>query len=432
MSKFLYGIDFGTTNSALSIFDEDEQKIIATITVPSILYFPLEQKSRKEIKYFVGNSAITEYLKDGNKGRFMKSIKRVLSRTSFTETRIGENKFSASDLVALVLKDLKTKADNIIGYDCQKAVIGRPVFFDDDNMVKDDLAQQRLRKASEIANFTNIVFQYEPIGAAFAYEKKIIRKERVLVADFGGGTTDFTYIELDPTKKGTKDRRNDIIATGGIYVGGDDFDSSFMWERGTPHFGKGVLYELMPGKMLELPLAFFTNICSWEKMNFFNNQKIKNKLNSFYFSTGKNAKFKNLITLIENNLGYSIFQSIEKTKIDLSNLDNTCFIYSKMGIEINESISISQYNQIIQKDLSKITIYLDQFLIKNNITPKEIDSIFLTGGSSLVQAIKNLFKIRFPNTPVNLGDNFISVANGLAYSGYLFESNRPAKYERIQ
>ena len=167
-------------------------------------------------------------------------------------------------------------------------------------------------------------------------------------------------------------------------------------------------------------------------MNFFNNQKIKNKLNSFYFSTGKNAKFKNLITLIENNLGYSIFQSIEKTKIDLSNLDNTCFIYSKMGIEINESISISQYNQIIQKDLSKITIYLDQFLIKNNITPKEIDSIFLTGGSSLVQAIKNLFKIRFPNTPVNLGDNFISVANGLAYSGYLFESNRPAKYERIQ
>ena len=107
MSKFLYGIDFGTTNSALSIFDEDEQKIIATITVPSILYFPLEQKSRKEIKYFVGNSAITEYLKDGNKGRFMKSIKRVLSRTSFTETRIGENKFSASDLVALVLKDLK-------------------------------------------------------------------------------------------------------------------------------------------------------------------------------------------------------------------------------------------------------------------------------------------------------------------------------------
>ncbi|MGY0037338.1 Hsp70 family protein [Pedobacter sp. NJ-S-72] len=136
--------------------------------------------------------------------------------------------------MALILKDLKTKADEIIGYDCQKAVIGRPVFFfDDDSAAKDTLAQTRLSKAAENAGFTEVRFQFEPIGAAFAYEKTIKKKEKVLVADLGGGTTDFTYLILDPDNVGNKDRRNDMIASGGIYIGGDSFDSAFMWDKGT-------------------------------------------------------------------------------------------------------------------------------------------------------------------------------------------------------
>ncbi len=421
MSKFLYGIDFGTTNSALSIFDEEKQEIIATIITPSILYFPFEQKPHAPITSFVGNAAIDAYIQDGMQGRFMKSIKQVLPMSVFTETRIGGHKFTAPDLVALILKDLKTKADEIIGYDCQKAVIGRPVFFDDDNQDKDQLAQRRLKKAAELANLKQVAFQFEPIGAAFAYEKNITKKEKVLVADLGGGTTDFTYIELDPTKTGSKDRRKDILATGGIYIGGDRFDSAFMWEKGTPYFGKGVEYESAPGKMLDLPHSFFTNICSWEKMNFFNGWKIKKDLSRYYAFTGNNVYFKNLLTLTEYNLGYSIFQSIEKTKIDLSDSDKTIFAYSNRGIEINERISLSQYNQIIQKDVNKIQHYLDEFLSANHIVPEEIDSIFLTGGTSLVQAIQQLFKTRFPHVQVNSGDNFISVAKGLAYSGYLFD-----------
>ena len=145
----------------------------------------------------MGENAIDAYLSDGMKGRFIKSIKQILSRSSFIETRIHNKRYNASDLVALILKDLKTKADEIIGYDCQKAVIGRPVFFDDDNAAKDTLAQTRLNKAAENAGFTEVRFQFEPIGAAFAYEKTIKKKEKVLVADLGGGTTDFTYLILD-------------------------------------------------------------------------------------------------------------------------------------------------------------------------------------------------------------------------------------------
>ncbi len=420
MKNYLYGIDFGTTNSAISIYDEGRKEIVKTITTPSILYFPFEQDADEEIKCFAGKDAINEYLNDGMKGRFMKSIKRILPRSSFTETKIGGDSYDASDLVTFILKDLKAKADEFIGHDCQKAIIGRPVHFDDNNTAKDNLAQQRLKKACENAGINEVAFQFEPIGAAFAYERMISTKQKVLVADLGGGTTDFTFIELDPGKVGSKNRKNDIIATGGIYIGGDSFDSAFMWDKGTPYFGKGLMYESMPGKMLNLPLSFFTNICSWEKMNFYNSRKIKNDLNQYYFLCKGNPKLKNLITLTDHNLGYSIFQAIEKTKIDLSNKNNSTFSYSKMGIDILETITIEDYDEIIQKDLNKISSYLDDFLRSNNIRAEEIDSLFLTGGTSLVQGIQNLFRTRFPHISVNSGDNFISVAKGLAYSGYLF------------
>ena len=422
MSKFLYGIDFGTTNSALSVYDEDQQKIITTITVPSLIYF-YHEAAGNALNYVVGEQAIAAYLSDGMRGRFIKSIKQILSRTSFTETRIHNKRYNASDLVTLILKDLKAKADELTGEDVQKAVIGRPVFFDDDSTAKDILAQTRLNKAAENAGFTEVRFQFEPIGAAFAYEKTITKKENVLVADLGGGTTDFTYLVLDPSKVGTKDRRNDMMASGGIYIGGDSLDSAFMWDRGTPYFGKNTLYEATPGKVLTVPVSLFANICSWDQMNFFNGLRIQKDLENYYHYSKNNRKFKNLLTLIDHNLGYSVFQQIEKTKINLSTLTVSSFQYSNMGIEIDEQISIEQYNGIIAKDLGKISAYLDEFMQKNTIQAQDIDSLFLTGGTSLVAAVKALFKTKFPHVTVNSGDNFTSVAQGLAYSGYLFETD---------
>lgn len=422
MSKFLYGIDFGTTNSALSIYDEEKKEIVDTISIPSLIYFTEVKSFVDGESHIVGEKAIDAYLSDGMKGRFIKSIKQILSRTTFTETRIHNKRYTASDLVTLILKDLKAKADEIIGEDCHKAIIGRPVFFDDDNTMKDTLAQTRLKKAAESAGFTDVRFQFEPIGAAFAYEKTITKKQRVLVADLGGGTTDFTYLILDPDKVGSKDRKNDMIASGGIYIGGDSLDSAFMWDRGTPYFGKNTLYEATPGKVLNVPKSLFANICTWDKMNFFNGLKIQKEIEEYYYYSGNDPKFKNLITLIENNLGYSLFRSIEKTKIELSDQPNSTFAYSNMEIEIDENISLEQYNSIIEKDISKIDTYLNQFMETYKINPADIDCLFLTGGTSMVSAVQNLFKSKFPHIPLNSGDNFKSVAKGLAYSGYLFEN----------
>ena len=212
-----------------------------------------------------------------------------------------------------------------------------------------------------------------------------------------------------------------MIASGGIYVGGDSLDSAFMWEKGTPYFGKNTLYEATPGKVLNVPKSLFANICTWDKMNFFNGLKIQKEIETYYFYSGNDPKFKNLITLIENNLGYALFQSIEKTKIELSNEASSNFAYSNMGIEINEDISLSQYDGIIKKDVDKIEAYLDKFLETQQITSDDIDCLFLTGGTSMVSSVQKLFKRKFPHIPLNSGDNFKSVAKGLAYSGYLFE-----------
>lgn len=421
MKKFLYGIDFGTTNSALAIYDEETNEIYSTIIIPSLIYFYQHTGPGNSPNYVVGEQAISAYLEDDMKGRFIKSVKQILSRSSFTETRIQNKKYNASELVAIILKELKSRADELTGQDCQKAVIGRPVFFDDENVKKDTLAQTRLGKAAELAGFEEIRFQFEPVGAAFAYEKSLAKKEHVLVADLGGGTTDFTYLVLDPEKAGNKDRTSDILANGGIYIGGDSFDSAFMWEKGTPYFGKNTQYEATPGKVLTVPKSLFANICSWEQMNFFNSLRIQKDIEDYYYFSGRDPQFKNLITLIENNLGYSVFQSIEKTKITLTTEDTSTFSYRKMDISIDEEIPLTHYEQIIAKDVNRISNYLDDFLSQNHIQPKNIDSLFLTGGTSMVGSIQKLFKNRFPHTRLISADNFQSVAKGLAYSGYLFE-----------
>ncbi|WP_345951981.1 Hsp70 family protein [Mucilaginibacter sp. PAMB04274] len=421
MNKFLYGIDFGTTNSALAIYNEETKEIQHTIIIPSLIYFYEQQRSGIAPDYVVGQEAISAYLNEQMSGRFIKSVKQILSRSSFTETRIHNKRYNASDLVAIILKELKSRADKLIGQDCRKAVIGRPVFFDDDNVQKDTLAQTRLSKAAELAGFREVRFQFEPIGAAFAYERTLQKKENVLVADLGGGTTDFTYLVLDPEKAGSKDRKNDMMATGGIYIGGDSFDAAFMWEKGTPYFGKHTQYEATPGKRLTVPKSLFANICSWEQMNFFNGQRIKKDIEDYYYFSGKDRQFKNLITLIEHNLGYAVFRCIEKTKITLSNADTARFAYHEMDIDIEEDVPLSVYEQIIAKDVTRIANYLDEFISHNKIEPSNVDSIFLTGGTSMVGSVQNIFKEKFPHVNLNSGDNFKSVATGLAYSGYLFE-----------
>ncbi len=416
MGNYVYGFDFGTTNSALSILDIEKNEVIKTFSDASILFFILPNNSSKLVS-FIGQPAIDAYLENRLAGRFMKSVKRVLPRTSFTETRVYNQKFTATDLVTLVLRYLKDKADDFLGEQVDNVILGRPVFFDEDP-TKDKLAQDRLEKAAIKAGFTQIQFQMEPIAAAFAYERTLKTNETVLVADIGGGTSDFTIMNLGPEKYRQPNRKSDMIAQGGIYIGGDSFDSAFMLKALTPYFGKESLYESTPGKKLEVPGMLYDNISSWEKMNFFNVQKVIREIERYYVYSGRNEQLRHLITLLEKNLGYTIFKEIEKTKISLSSKNETTFNFDKDGIVIDKDISLTYYNEVIDPHINKIGRYLDEFLKKEEIQPSAIDTVFITGGSAQVKAIKNVIEERFGPDKLRSGDFLNSVSQGLAWSYY--------------
>ncbi len=414
--RYIYGIDFGTTNSALAILDVAQNEVIRVFTTPSLLFFPENNQPGAPLVYHVGASAVHHYVESRMKGRFMKSIKRVLPNRSFVDTKIGNKSFKAEDLVALILRHLKKQADDFLQEDIKTAVIGRPVVFDE-NPEKDQLAQDRLSKATELAGFEQFYFQMEPIGAAFTYERQIQQPERVLVADFGGGTSDFTIMRLDPKAIQLADRRKDMLAKGGIYIGGDSFDSDLMWHRGTPHFGRGVKEQIEPGKWLDLPLTYFSNICSWDKMNFLDTIKWRSNIAKSVVFTGNDPRVKNLQTLIERNLGYVLFQQIEQCKFDLTDQDIADLLFDEQGIHLKESVTIEAFeHEIIQKNLNRIETYLKAFLQEQNIQPDSLDTVFMTGGTAYVRPLRQIFTRLFGEGKIRLGDNFNSVVLGIAYS----------------
>lgn len=419
MNQFIYGLDFGTTNSSISILDLNKKEVIKSFSLPSLVFFPTGQKKDADLKYFVGESAKTQYVESNMCGRFIKSIKKALPQQNIQRANIYGRDLAIEKIVSLIIMELKNKADEYLNQKIDTVVAGRPVVFDK-NKAKDKYAQLRLKRALALSGFKNIYFQLEPVAAAYAYERKIKKPEVALIADFGGGTSDFSIIKLSPLNTNIRDRSSDIISTQGIYVGGDMFDSAFMWEKCTPHFGRGIKYESY-GKMLDLPKLLFLNICSWEKINFFNSVKMQSALQNYYYSTGYNSKVKNLLSLIEHNLTFSFFQEIEKLKIKLSTETEAQLNFNNQDIVINEAVELDEYNNLIETDLSKIESCLSEFLANFNGN-KIINSVFSTGGTSSVAAIQDMLLRSFPKEKLKSGDNFMSVSEGLAYS-YLFLSH---------
>lgn len=414
--KYIYGIDFGTTNSVLAILDVATNEVVKLFTTPSLLFFPDAQNVKGPVAYMVGEAAVDRYVESRMQGRFMKSIKRVLPNKSFVDTKIFHQRFKAEDLVSLILIFLKQQADDFLQENITTAVLGRPVIFDE-QAEKDRLAQERLSKAAALAGFEQVFFQLEPIGAAYSYERQIQKAELVLVADFGGGTSDFTVMKLNPGAINNPDRTGDMVAKGGIYIGGDNFDADIMWHRGTPHFGRGVKEQFEPGKWLDLPLTYFSNICSWEKMNFLDSVKWRNNIHKSYLFSGRDYRVKNLQTLIENNFGYSLFKQIEQCKFGLTNHNLANFAFEALDIKIQESISIEDFEcEIIHKNIHKIEVYLKGFLESQNLDLKNIDSVFMTGGTAYVRPLKDVFVRLFGAEKLKSGDHFQSVAMGIAYS----------------
>ena len=426
------GLDFGTSNSVISILEDngvsvgdvDREPVRESVDIvarePSVIFFP--KQGICESLYFVGEDAIAAYLEHQMQGRFIQSLKSLLSDLTFAGTIINKRPYTPSDLVTVILAHLKQKAEIHVGQPITSVVLGRPVYFGSDP-AQDKQAELSLKNAARMAGFREIFFQYEPIAAALAYEAQLTRPEIVMVADLGGGTTDFTVMRLDPHSMARKNRKDDILATDGVDVGGNKFDSGIMWTKLVTQFGYGSSYESW-GKYLEVPVHIFRTLCRWEQIAFLKTSKYREELRYFLSGSSDRPAINRLITLIDKNLGYSLFKSIEAAKISLAEWDAAQIEFDHDGVAIQERLTAPELNRIILPDLKLVSKSTDRVLAKSGLTEDDISTVFLTGGSSLVRRIQTLFKARFGNDKVKAGsDTFTSVATGLAiYKKYNFQN----------
>ena len=402
------GLDFGTSNSVISLTNIDTREEIFTYSLQSILYFPEADSS----VCYVGKEAEEKYVEEGMKGRLLKSVKTLLKQDKFLFTWIGGRRVTPDQLATYIIRKLKQKAEEFVGFTIDNVVLGRPAVFSE-KKEEEETAVKRLLLAGRNAGFKNIHLQMEPIAAALSYEKKLKKPETVLVADFGGGTSDFTIIRLSPEKAQVKDRKEDILAHGGLYIGGDVFDSEIMWHKVTPLLGRGVCYKSYD-KMLEVPNTLYRELRNWERSFLLKESKARRQMDKFYIFADQSPRLNNVRVLIDNNYVYSLFKEIERSKITLSHKEEVLIKFLAENLELEENMQFDEYERIISRHIKDIEVYVKEMMEKSGFSIEQIDSVYLTGGTSLSRPIRNIFYDLFGESRVNVEDTFHSVAHGLS------------------
>ena len=419
VSTYIYGIDFGTSNSSVTIWDVERRCLVRDARIAgvesSFMYFPYTLRRDPPL---IGDAAKTRYVQDRMRGRFFQAIKTILPNRTFTETIVNNQPYALEDLIAFFLRHLKAKADEVTGQDVKRVVMGRPAVFSTDP-AEDGVAQDRLLMAARLAGFEEIRFQFEPIAAAFAYESRIARPECVLVGDFGGGTSDFTVVKLDPARQGRTDRFGDILATGGLPVAGNKYDSATMWHKVSLRFGRLATYESW-GKRLPVPDSLHRQICQWDQIVFLRNAKSLDLLWRLQHSSDDPAAFERFRALITENQGFALFQVIEGAKIGLTTRDAAPLRFAHPLIPIDEELTLGEFNRNTADLTGAIIGYFDRFMREASIVPASIETVFLTGGTSLIRSLRGEFTGRFGAERIRDGGEFTSVGDGLALSAPLF------------
>ena len=414
--EVFYGIDFGTTNSAVSIFRDGDTRVL-----------PLDERARTRETYrtlihvtdshqvATGYGAIESYLDHGMEGRLIQSIKAFLP-SSFNSTQIGARRYRLEELIALFLRQLKARADAAVGQTITRAVFGRPARFSEDPGA-DALAEARLREAATLAGFKEIQFRLEPIAAAFAYERTLDHPERVLVGDFGGGTSDFTLMDLSPQRRGQEDRRGDIIGTGGVPIAGDRFDAALMDAKVLEHFGRGSTY-VAAFNRCPAPDPLFHRLRTWHHLAFLRDRDTRELLHIMERTSDKPAQIAALVDLVEENLGFQLFQEVERTKMALSQQTRATLSFNEARVHLNIPITRGEFEVASRGLVERITTCIDDLFARTEVDPREVDAVFLTGGSSFIPAIRDIFVARFGEAKLRSGGELTRVAEGLCLSAF--------------
>ncbi len=409
VSASALGIDFGTSNSTVGWWRQDAEPLLTLedgkTTLPSVIFFNTEER-----RPVYGRQALGEYL-DGYEGRLMRSLKSLLgSKLLKSETTVLGSALPFRELLGFFIGELKRRAEAQAGREFEQVVLGRPVFFVDDDPEADAEAAATLQAVAHKIGFKDVSFQYEPIAAAFDYERTVTREELVLIVDIGGGTSDFSLVRLAPERRERNNREDDILATGGVHIGGTDFDKQLNLAGVMPLFGYG---SRMKSDAL-MPTSHHLNLATWHTINAVYAQKAQLALKNMRYDIMDPTGIDRLLSLTEQRAGHWLAMQVEDSKIALTEQDSRHIDLSRVEPGLIAELDRALFEQAIEALLARIGEGVDDLLQRAGVSADAVDTLFFTGGSSGVPALRQCVAQRLPNARIADGDSFGSIGSGLA------------------
>jgi hypothetical chaperone protein len=298
-------------------------------------------------------------------------------------------------------------------------LVGRPVHFvagreRREDPASDAHAEERLRAAARLAGFEHVELEYEPVAAAFEYERSLDHDELVLIGDFGGGTSDFCLVRLGPSFRNAADRRASILGVGGVPVAGDAFDGRIVHEVVAPRLGLGTSRRSLEGKELPVPAWIYARLERWEDVSFLAAPKTLETLRRLEMEAQEPTRIQALIELVEQDLGYLLYREVEASKCALSEADSSAFRFDELRRRMRCEIRREELEAWLAPDLERIAICVDELVERSGIVTRDVDRVFLTGGSARVPCVRSLFARRFGEENLRGGEELTTVARGLA------------------
>ncbi|KXF77969.1 heat-shock protein [Paramesorhizobium deserti] len=411
MSRLHCGVDFGTTNSTVGLCAPGCDPFLipvegGEVTIPSALFFSLEDGS-----VHFGRSAVHEYM-DGAEGRFMRALKSILGTSLIKETtQIGRNRVTFQALIGWFLRHLRGRLEAQNEDAPEHVVLGRPVFFIDGDEQADRAAQDQLEAAARAEGFKHVEFQFEPVAAALHFERTLNAEALALVVDIGGGTSDFSVLRLSPARSGASDRRNDILSTSGVHVGGTDFDRQLNIARVMPEMGLGS--NTKDGKR-RLPVWYFNDMATWHKINQLYTAKTIYDIQSLQREAAEPEKLERYLHLLEHRSGHRLAAQVEKAKIELTDASAAIIRLKEHGLSLEVPVTREAFETASAELVVKIGAAIDDALLGAGVGVEAIQTVILTGGGALVPQVRIAATSRFPDAHIAQADQFGSVGLGLA------------------
>jgi hypothetical chaperone protein len=421
MSAAAVGLDFGTTNTVLARLDADgraqatqfrhDGELLHSFRTVLALWQDHEEHGLST-RMDAGPWAIDRFIADPFDCRFLQSFKTFAASRAFQHTTLAGQNYRFEDLLSAFfrkyLEHTGTEQADLPG----RIILGRPVTFAGANPDA-KLAAERYEKAFSSAGFTDIHHVYEPVAAAFFFAQRLTHDATVLVADFGGGTSDFSLVHFARAKSGLAAKP---LAQTGVGIAGDTFDYRIIDAVVSPRLGKGTQYRSW-GKVLDVPEHYYANFARWNQLSILKSPRLLAEIRDLARHSLAPEKLETLIDFIDADVGYPLYRAVSEAKMRLSGAETARLHFKACGVTIDRTITRAEFEAWIAHDLERIDRAVGVALARAGLDERHVDKVFLTGGSSFVPAVRHMFERRFGSDKIETGDQLLSIAYGLALIG---------------